>query len=119
MFKVVSLIFSLLVFLLTTTWTTPEIFNLLISVLFSMYCIWCIWSLHEALMLGGDAAAKAGFTVEEVRTNYVAVCKTYKTTKKLETKDLVEAISFQYLSQSPGRAIPLNAILVECPSPRS
>jgi hypothetical protein len=66
MFKLVSLGFSLFVFILTTTWTTPEIFNLLISVLFSLYCIWCIWSLHEALMLGGEAAAKAGFTAEEV-----------------------------------------------------
>ena len=66
MFKLVSLGFSLFVFILTTTWTTPEILNLLISVLFSLYCIWCIWSLHEALMLGGEAAAKAGFTSEEV-----------------------------------------------------
>uniref|UniRef100_A0A7S0MP06 Uncharacterized protein n=2 Tax=Cryptomonas curvata TaxID=233186 RepID=A0A7S0MP06_9CRYP len=69
MFKLVSLGFSLFVFILTTTWTTPEIFNLLISVLFSLYCIWCIWSLHEALMLGGEAAAKAGFTVEEAGEN--------------------------------------------------
>lgn len=71
MFKLVSLGFSLFVFILTTTWTTPEILNLLISVLFSLYCIWCIWSLHEALMLGGEAAAKAGFTPEEVSCNHM------------------------------------------------
>mmetsp|Transcript_34577 Transcript_34577/g.91239 ORF Transcript_34577/g.91239 Transcript_34577/m.91239 type:complete len:112 (-) Transcript_34577:467-802(-) len=66
MFKLISLAFSFLVFLLATSWTTPEIFNFLISFIFSLYCIWCIWSLHEALMLGGEAATKAGFTSEEV-----------------------------------------------------
>ena len=65
MFKVVSLGLSLLVFMLTSDWTSPEILNLFLSTTISLYCIWCIWSLHEALMLGGEAAAKAGFTPEE------------------------------------------------------
>jgi hypothetical protein len=62
MFKIVSLGLSLLVFMLTSDWTSPEILNLFISTALSLYCIWLIWSLHEALMLGGEAAAKAGFT---------------------------------------------------------
>jgi hypothetical protein len=65
MFKIVSLALSLLVFMLTSDWTSPEILNLFLSTTISLYCIWCIWSLHEALMLGGEAAAKAGFTPEE------------------------------------------------------
>jgi len=43
----------------------PEVLNLFLSSTISLYSIWCIWSLHEALMLGGEAAKKAGFT--EVR----------------------------------------------------
>ncbi|EKX43716.1 hypothetical protein GUITHDRAFT_153152 [Guillardia theta CCMP2712] len=63
--KIVSFFLSLFVFCLTSDWTSPEILNLFISSSISLYCIWCIWSLHEALMLGGEAAAKAGFTLEE------------------------------------------------------
>ncbi len=47
MFKLVSLAFSLLMFFLTSYWTSPEILNLFISVTVSMYCIWCIWSLRK------------------------------------------------------------------------
>jgi hypothetical protein len=47
MFKLVSLVFSLLMFFLTSYWTSPEILNLFISVTVSMYCIWCIWSLRK------------------------------------------------------------------------
>jgi len=65
MFKIVSLTLSLLVFMLTSDWTSPEILNLFLSTTISLYSIWCIWSLHEALMLGGEAASKAGFTMEE------------------------------------------------------
>jgi len=65
MFKIVSLILSLLIYCLTSDWTSSEILNLFLSTTISLYCIWCIWSLHEALMLGGEAAAKAGFTPED------------------------------------------------------
>jgi hypothetical protein len=47
MFKLVSLAFSLLMFFLTSYWTSLEILNLFISVTVSLYCIWCIWSLRE------------------------------------------------------------------------
>jgi hypothetical protein len=94
MFKLVSLGFSLFVFILTTTWTTPEIFNLLISVLFSLYCIWCIWSLHEALMLGGEAAAKAGFTAEEVVAVAIFVREQHLLTRFLTGRREFPALQF-------------------------
>eukprot|EP00286_Rhodomonas_abbreviata_P008340 CAMPEP_0181319656 /NCGR_PEP_ID=MMETSP1101-20121128/17694_1 /TAXON_ID=46948 /ORGANISM="Rhodomonas abbreviata, Strain Caron Lab Isolate" /LENGTH=198 /DNA_ID=CAMNT_0023427283 /DNA_START=9 /DNA_END=605 /DNA_ORIENTATION=+ len=65
MFKLFSLGMSLLVLFLTSDWTSYEIFNLFITTGSSLYFIWCIWSLHEALMLGGAAAEKAGFNRDE------------------------------------------------------
>jgi len=78
MFKIVSLGLSLLVFMLTSDWTSPEILNLFISTALSLYCIWLIWSLHEALMLGGEAAAKAGFTPDDVAQSSVLWAHAHK-----------------------------------------
>ena len=49
-----------------TSRRVEEISSLVFSSLVSLYVIWCIWSLHEALMIGGKAAEDAGFNADEV-----------------------------------------------------
>ena len=46
--------------------SASDVGSLLVSTLISAYIIWCIWSLHEALMQGGKAAEDVGFSVDQV-----------------------------------------------------
>eukprot|EP00291_Cryptomonas_curvata_P007600 CAMPEP_0172204598 /NCGR_PEP_ID=MMETSP1050-20130122/32066_1 /TAXON_ID=233186 /ORGANISM="Cryptomonas curvata, Strain CCAP979/52" /LENGTH=149 /DNA_ID=CAMNT_0012883217 /DNA_START=96 /DNA_END=545 /DNA_ORIENTATION=+ len=64
-FKIVSLVVSILAFIVASTKGADEIASLVFSSLISLYVIWCIWSLNEALTTGGKAAEDAGFNVEE------------------------------------------------------
>jgi hypothetical protein len=65
-FKIVSLVVAILSFIVASTKNSDEIGSLVFSTLISIYVIWCIGSLHEALMTGGKTAEDAGFNVVEV-----------------------------------------------------
>eukprot|EP00291_Cryptomonas_curvata_P022398 CAMPEP_0172170952 /NCGR_PEP_ID=MMETSP1050-20130122/11616_1 /TAXON_ID=233186 /ORGANISM="Cryptomonas curvata, Strain CCAP979/52" /LENGTH=178 /DNA_ID=CAMNT_0012842317 /DNA_START=85 /DNA_END=621 /DNA_ORIENTATION=- len=62
LYQVWALSFSLAAFLMTTHWSLNDIFNMIFDVGLWTYFIWCIWSLHEALIIGGSAALLAGFS---------------------------------------------------------
>ena len=64
-FKIISLAVSILVFIFISH-NFSDVGSLIFSSLISAYVIWCIWSLHEALMLGGKAAEDVGFSKDQV-----------------------------------------------------
>ena len=45
-----------------------EVMNyiLVASTLIYLYSIWCTWSLHKAVLIGGKAAADAGYNINKV-----------------------------------------------------
>mmetsp|Transcript_59720 Transcript_59720/g.140669 ORF Transcript_59720/g.140669 Transcript_59720/m.140669 type:complete len:215 (-) Transcript_59720:96-740(-) len=69
LYQVWALSFSLAAFCMTTRWTANDMGNMVFDIGIWGYFIWCIWSLHEALMLGGEAAFKAGFSLDEASQN--------------------------------------------------
>ena len=70
-FKIISLVVSILVFIFISHGFS-DIGSLIFSSLISAYVIWCIWSLHEALMLGGKAAEDVGFSKDQVTSPSIA-----------------------------------------------
>jgi hypothetical protein len=63
MFKIVSLALSLLVFMLTSDWTSPEILNLFLSTTISLYCIWYLPS--SSPLFASCNALPAGRSIED------------------------------------------------------
>jgi len=61
LYQVWALSFSLAAFCMTTRWTLNDMGNMVFDIGLWGYFIWCIWSLHEALMIGGETALLAGF----------------------------------------------------------
>jgi len=61
LYQIWALSFSLAAFCMTTRWSFGDCMNMIFDVGLWGYFIWCIWSLHEALMIGGETAVLAGF----------------------------------------------------------
>lgn len=61
LYQIWALSFSLAAFCLTTRWSANDCLNMIFDIGLWGYFIWCIWSLHEALLIGGSVAAMAGF----------------------------------------------------------
>jgi len=61
LYQIWALSFSLAAFCMTTRWDVNDILNMLFDIGLWGYFIWCIWSLHEALVIGGNTAVMAGF----------------------------------------------------------
>lgn len=61
LYQIWALSFSLAAFCMTTHWSSNDIMNMIFDVGLWSYFIWCIWSLHESLLIGGEEAILAGF----------------------------------------------------------